>query len=1314
MPVHWSPLHNRATILVLSQTDTDLLALEQARHLLPPGFAPLRLAHIGRLNDDAAVDALLDELLPEAVVVLARLHGTRSFTHGLARMQGWAASAGRFLLCLPAVEALDPDLTDHSSVGAALVHAINSYVRAGGPANLANALQCLSDQLLGTGWGYEPPQELPRHGIYRRAAAAGPRIGLLFYRAHLLSGNTTFVDGLIAEIDRQGMQTQAVFTQSLKECDAQGESLALRLLHEAGPPEAIICTLSFAAGQGMADMATAQAAQGPPVFQALCASASREEWLHNGRGLGPLDTAMNVAIPEFDGRIIGVPISFKETEGADGPARYQPDAERIARMVGLVHRQVALRQKPNASKRIAVVLTNSSAKAQRVGNAVGLDAPASLMQLLQSMQAAGYHVENLPTSGDELIAALIARCAYDQNWLSETQLAQAACVSSAQYNQWFAELPEVTQAAMVAQWGEPPGTAFVHAGGLALARLELGNLLVALQPPRGYDLDPNAVYHNPTLPPPHHYYALYRWLREVWGADAIIHMGKHGTLEWLPGKGVGLSADCFPDQFLADLPLVYPFIINDPGEGSQAKRRAHAVLIDHLPPPMASAGAYGPLVELAQLVDDYYQAEQLDPSKLPLLQRQIWQLMQRHRLDDDLRYLLRDEQRGDSMPPALAELEGRQVAHLLEDLEGYLCELTSAQIRDGLHILGTLPAGDGLVELVYHLLRLPNLHVPSLPASVAALLGEDWDSLQARPGARRPLPRVVNPGGASGHSHSHPPGMAACGPRPARLIELESPPGLVELRTNADTLAFIEAESKQLLATLASHDWDVQHVDVLVHDWLYASPDNLPVDHAPGSKLALPISKLESPISTLQSAIANLQSAITYACTQIIPALRQGAHDELAHTLAALNGAFVPPGPSGAPTRGMAHVLPTGRNFYAVDPRAVPSVAAWDVGQRLADDLLARYRQEHGDYPTSVGISIWGTSAMRTSGDDVAQVLALLGVRPRWQAENRRVLGIEVVPLAELGRPRIDVVCRISGFFRDAFPQLISLIDEAVHAVVSREEPLAQNGPRRHALAAEARLLATGMAPAEAARESRYRLFGSAPGSYGAGILPLLDGQNWRSDADLAEVYLSWGGYAYTSQADGVYAREAFAQALSGVQVATKNQDNHEHDLFDSDDYLQYHGGMIATIRALTGQHPARYLGDSSDPARPRTRDLREEARRVFRSRVVNPKWLASMQRHGYKGGLELAATVDYLYGYDATAHVLDDWMYEQVAERYLLDPTMQTFLEQANPWALQAMTERLLEAHQRGLWQAPAAATLAALHNLALLAESTLEGRTG
>ncbi|MEM7133600.1 MAG: cobaltochelatase subunit CobN [Chloroflexota bacterium] len=1308
-----APLPLGEGILLLTQADTDLLTLTKARPLLPRDFAAIEAAHVGRLADDAAADALLDKLLPNAQIVITRLHATRAFEHGLSRLQRWAEESDGFLICLPAVEAFDPDLMARSTVGVPLAQAISVYFQCGGAQNLASGLQCLSDHLLVTGWGFEPPQELPLHGTYSRQLAVNSKqevvrnnrqlsIGLLFYRSHLLSGNTDFVDAIIAEVEQRGMRVRPVYTQSLKEYDEDGMPIALKLMNEAGPVDLIISTLSFALG----DQSGLLERLDTPIIQAITSSSDRAAWQRNGRGLGPLDTAMNVAIPEFDGRLIGIPISFKE-EQADGGAAYVPDSERIARLVGIVQRTAALKHKPNAEKRIAFVLTNSAAKSARVGNAVGLDAPASLLDLLHKMQGAGYQVSNLPTTSDELLLTLIDRCSYDTTWLTEKQLASAEKLSVEHYAEWFQQVPEANQRDMIRQWNEPPGKAYIHEGAFALAGLEFGNAFVALQPPRGYDMDPDAIYHRPDLPPPHNYYALYRWLREVWQADAIVHMGKHGTLEWLPGKSVGLSPHCFPDLFLDDLPLIYPFIINDPGEGSQAKRRTHATVIDHMTPPMTSAGAYGALAELAQLVDEYYTAEQLDPAKLPLLQRQIWDVIQKNRLDDDLQYILKADHGDhshdwdgefleDGTPTAFAELQGAQVAHLLEDIEGYLCELTGAQIRDGLHILGYVAEGEQLVELLYHLLKLPNLEAASLPSTVAALIGENWHILQERPGQRvKPrqegqpdearhrllMSRLLN--GAqveNGHLGQEPTDSIDSSSRRTSMAsgassKVEHQDEEANFRTNADLIQAIEQQSKSLLAEMAHHQWQSDQAAQVVATWL--GTENLPMGE-----------------SSQQEALVE---SLRYACEFIVPKLHQGAEAEMANLLHALNGGYVPAGPSGTPTRGMAHVLPTGRNFYSVDPRGLPSVASWQVGQGLADTLIQRYQLEEGEFPQSVGISIWGTSAMRTAGDDIAQVLALLGVRPIWQQENRRVTGVEVIPLEELQRPRVDVVCRVSGFFRDAFPHLIALMDNAVQSVIDRDEPLEMNFPRKHTLENETALRLAGH-NGESAERARYRIFGCKPGSYGAGILPLIDAKNWQSDQDFARAYLTWGGYAYSATKTGVAAEAEFASALSTVQIATKNQDNREHDIFDSDDYLQYHGGMIATVRALTGKNPRRYFGDSSNPEQVRTRDLREEARRVFRSRVVNPKWVESMRRHGYKGALEVAATVDYLFGYDATADILEDWMYQKLTEEFLRNEEMQQFFADSNPWAWQAIAERLLEAVERGLWQDPDAMDLALL----------------
>jgi cobaltochelatase CobN len=1309
-------------ILFLSHADTDLLTLRAATSRLPSDFPLVRVANPAHLQHESDIDAFLNFMLPQVEMVIVRLLGGRmSFSYGLDRLVSWAQQEEKWLVCLPGTDTLDPELTALSTVGVPVAHEVLAYLQAGGVQNYEHCLRFLCDHLLTTGFGFDPPAPQPRHGVYypgwqevnaadlrTRHASSRPTIGILFYRAHYLSGNTEFVDALVHAIEAQGANAFPVFANSLKEADDNGHNTmhlpaALSyFVDEQGQAlvDVIITTMSFALGSADSHNSSANVWETAriadlkiPILQAIAAGNSQGQWELSARGLSPLDTAMNVALPEFDGRIITVPISFKETLEETLPNQpqqsattnqhqrlvyYRANTERIARVVGLALHLVNLRCKPNSAKRIAIILTNSPAKAARIGNAVGLDAPASLMLLLDAMHQAGYRLTDVPENGDALIHALIDRCSYDTELLTEAQLAQAAAhVADARYAQWFADLPSHNRTEMQSRWGTPPGEAYVHNNAIAIAGLTLGNIFVALQPPRGYGMDPNAIYHTPDLPPTHNYYALYRWLRDPqgWHADAIIHLGKHGTLEWLPGKSIGLSANCYPDQLLADLPMIYPFIINNPGEGAQAKRRTHAVIVDHLVPPMTSAGAYGALAELAQMVDEYYQLEALDPGKLPELQRQIWEKITEANLDADLKAMVRqdhgdhvhewdDELTEDGTPATLSQMRGKDFAHLLEDIDGYLCELTGAQIRGGLHTLGCLPTGEKLIDLLFSLCRLPNLEIPSLRTAVAQACDLDLTLLLDTPGRR-----------LSSTEQRHITNL--------HLYKHDNEPAQIPV-TASDAIELIDACCHHLLSNLQAHNFSAAAIGTIITTIWPASTANT----------------------------STIRSVLTFVCEEILPRLSQ-TENEIQHILTALNGESIPAGPSGSPTRGMVHVLPTGRNFYTLDPRAIPSQAAWGVGSQLAQALIDRHLKETGQYPQSVGLSIWGTSALRTQGDDIAQVFALLGVRPRWQPENRRLLGVEVIPLHELHRPRIDVICRISGFFRDAFPQLISMLDEAIHIVAELAEPPEQNYVRRHVQADTARYLEAGHDIATCNEYAHYRIFGSKPGAYGAGILPLIDERNWQGTADFAEAYVNWGGYAYTRSSFGSDARVAFRNALARVEVAAKNQDNREHDLFDSDDYLQFHGGMIATIRALTGKQPRRYIGDSADPQRVRVRDLKEETLRVFRSRVVNPKWLTAMRQHGYKGGLELTATVDYLFGYDATSSIMEDWMYEQTSQAYALDAEIQNFLRQSNPWALRDIVTRLFEAANRGLWKQPATETLDALRDVLLSAEADIEGRS-
>ena len=1340
-----------AHIALLTHAPNDLTVLHSALTQMPQDFPPVTGVNLQALESETQMAVLLTHELAAAQIIVLRVLGRLGSVPGFAELVRHAQSQGRHLIAVSGTGEPDPELAAVSTVSSDVLQQALAYFQAGGSVNLAQLLRYLSDHLLLTGFGFEPAVALPEHGLYHPDLSQGagiddwlaqrvpqrPSIGIVFYRAHWMSGNTRFVDALVDALEKRGMNVLPVFTSSLRAGGEGGAGLsnalptALRYFsgEQGAHIDVLINTTSFAMGEitpgGTTPAGWSVAVLehfNVPVLQAMTSGMMLGPWQQSARGMNPLDAAMNVVLPEFDGRIITVPVSFKARAAgmSNEMVEYEPLSDRVARVAGLAARFARLKRMRNVDKRVAFIFTNSNSKASQIGNAVGLDAPASLMQILRAMADAGYRIDQLPENGTALIHALIDRCAYDNTYLTAEQLTHAAGrVPAAQYAAWFAELPLEMQEKMTAQWGPPPGAAYVHDDHLALAGIELGNAFVALQPPRGYGMDPDAIYHQPDLPPTHHYYALYRWLRDAWRADAIVHVGKHGTLEWLPGKGVGLSENCFPDALLADMPLFYPFIINDPGEGAQAKRRAHAVVVDHLTPPMTTADTYGALAQLTQLVDEYYQVEVLDPAKLPLLQQQIWDLVKETNLDADLQArLLHHGHHGhhghdhehdghdhdQELPAALADMGGADVAHLIEDLDGYLCELGAAQIRDGLHTLGQAPEGEQLIDMLVSLTRLPNQDIAGLQEEVAQLFGLTLDMLLEHKGHRL---NVVT-----------------------SLQHLAGRPVV----TRADALEAIDVLCRKLFVELRARGYLESCIDEVL-DLTFSGLDaddaalNLPrmqpaIRPRSSSFLQAKQHRVKEPVvrsvqanvapkvsSSTGTRYAALRRVLGFACRELVPKLAR-ASDEIGNLLNGLAGGYIPAGPSGSPTRGMAHILPTGRNFYSVDPRSVPSQSAWRVGQQLAHEVLARYLRESGVYPESVAISVWGTSAMRTHGDDVAQILALLGVRPVWRHANRQVSGVEVIPLEQLKRPRIDVTTRISGFFRDAFPQLIDLIDDAVHAVIVLDEPLSQNFVRKHYLDELGAWVGKGVPQDEAAQRAGYRIFGAKSGSYGAGILPLIQEKNWQSDADFAEAYVNWGGYAYSRSAQGIDQREAFRVRLSGVQVALHNQDNREHDIFDSDDYLQFHGGMIATIRALTGQQPRHYFGDSHDPARAQVRDLKEETLRVFRSRVVNPKWLASIQRHGYKGGLELTATVDYLFGYDATAHVMDDWMYEQVASVYAFDPEMQRFLQEANPWAQNAIAERLLEAASRGMWAEPQPQTLEQLREVYLRSETLLEAR--
>ncbi|WP_028694153.1 cobaltochelatase subunit CobN [Pseudomonas cremoricolorata] len=1213
-----------AELVILCSGDSHLALLAETAEQLPADFPSVRLANPMQVQNHASVDLYVDEVLRHAKVILLSLHGGVGYwRYGVEQLVELAAR-GVQLILVPGDDRPDPELTDLGSVRDARAERLWHYLRQGGKANALNLFNCIASTWLGRDYPWQEPEPLPRTSVYHpRIANAGlsdwyadwqvdlPVAPLLFYRSHLQAANTGFIDQFCARLQAAGLNPLPIAVASLKEAACLEQVQAWMDEVEA---EVVVNTTGFALSSPERPNLR-PLRRDVPVLQAICAQDNQPAWEQSEQGLGARDLAMHIVLPELDGRIISRPISFKDLAWRSERSQadvvcYRAHPERMDFVAELARRWVNLARLPNGQKRVALVLANYPTRDGRIGNGVGLDTPGAALNILRALQQQGYPLDALPESGTALIQQLLGGVTNDLEQLDQRPCAQSLSLDD--YQRAFAQLPESNRQAVLQRWGAPEHDPMFRSGRMMIAGLRFGLTFVGIQPARGYQLDASAVYHDPDLVPPHGYLAFYFWLRHAYGADALVHVGKHGNLEWLPGKGVGLSAQCWPDALLGPLPNVYPFIVNDPGEGAQAKRRTQAVIIDHLMPPLTRAETYGPLRHLEQLADEYYDAQLLDPRRARELQRDILELVKANHIDREL------------------QLEGQldDAALWLPRLDTYLCDLKESQIRDGLHVFGESPQGRLRRDTLLALLRVERGDGKGANASVVRALGKalalGFDPLDCDLGAPWQ------------------------GPRPECLGLY----GEGAWRTCGDTRERLE-----------------QYALALIEQALTGS-------------LQLPDEAAWQPLAAVLRGLVE----------HVAPDLDRCGDAELNGLLTALSGRFVPAGPSGAPSRGRLDVLPTGRNFYTVDVRNLPTPTAWRLGFASASLILERHLQDHGDHLRQLGLSVWGTATMRTGGDDIAQAMALMGVRPVWASGSQRVDDFEILPVSVLDRPRVDVTLRVSGFFRDAFGGLIRLFDAAVQAVAALDEPDDINPLAARVRAERSALQAQGVEAEQAARQAGWRVFGAKPGSYGAGVQNAIDGRLWQDRADLAEVYLNHGGYAYGAGDEGTPARAEFAQRLSQVQAVLQNQDNHEHDLLDSNDYYQFQGGMLAAAETLADATRASYHGDHSQADRPRIRTLKEELNRVIRARALNPKWIDGVKRHGYKGAFELAATVDNLFAFDATTHLIDDHHYQGLADAYVLDPATRDFMREHNPDALRDLTERLLEAQQRGLWGEPGA----------------------
>jgi cobaltochelatase CobN len=1180
-----------ADIVVLSAADSELAALARAHDGTP---YPLRLANLLHLQHPLSVDLYIEKTLSHPKLIVLRVLGGASYwSYGIDQVEATARERGIMLCLLPGDAQPDPDLTRRSTLAPHHCERLRHYLVMGGAENASAFLAYCRHVLEGTE-APAPARELPRAGLYRDTTIKGsPQAALVFYRSVLEGAQTAPIDALIDALQQRGMGTRAFYVASLKD-RASTDVLKQGL----GAPDVILNATSFAVASGGGG--DPLAACDCPVLQVVLSGSSEESWRGSAQGHNARDLAMNVVLPELDGRIMSRAISFKADSLWHESTQcrivtYAQVPDRVAFVADLAANWARLRRTPVSERKVAIVLANYPNKDGRIANGVGYDTPASTVAILDAMTSVGYAVEGYPATGNGIVEELQRGPTNSKD--RRVKPGDDECLLRLRdYLTHFNQLPDSLRTRITARWGDPSTDPFFHDGAFHLPVCIYGNAGVAIQPARGYNIDPKATYHDPALLPPHGYLAFYFWLRHAFAAHAVIHNGKHGNLEWLPGKANALSAECLPEVALGPLPQLYPFIVNDPGEGTQAKRRTGAVIIDHLTPPLTRAETYGPLKDLEALVDEYYLASGLDARRRDSLRRDILDLTKSSRLDLDAGFTGDEDQD-------------------LQRLDSYLCDLKEAQIRDGLHILGSSPQGRLETDLLAALTRVPRGLGEGGDQSLIRALAQDFGFTGFDPLTCE---------------------MAApwTGARPSQLAAQEP------WRSNGDTVERLERFATALLS---------------------------------GTPCPQGFTATEAVLATI------------YA--HIRPTLRACGPNEIDALMKGLSGRFVAPGSSGAPTRGRLDVLPTGRNFYSLDNRMVPTPTAWNLGQKSAEDLLLRHFQDFGHYPKALGLSAWGTSNMRTGGDDIAQLLALIGAKPVWEPSSWRVTGYEIIPLARLGRPRVDVTLRISGFFRDAFPSQIELIDKAIRAVGALEEEDGDN-PLAARMRAEAQALSSsGIAAEDARLMAGHRIFGSKPGAYGAGLQALIDEKIWTERADLAAAYVTWGAYAYGAKADGVNDEKSFTERLRRIEAVVHNQDNREHDLLDSDDYYQFEGGMTAAVEQASGTRPRVYHNDHSRPERPVIRTLEEEVGRVMRSRVVNPKWIAGVKRHGYKGAFEIAATVDYMFAFAATTGAVRTHHFDLAFDAFIADDETRSFINDNNPAALREIAERFREAASRGLW---------------------------
>lgn len=1144
------------------------------------------------------------------------------------------------------------ELLPQSGVSPEEYRAIRAYFGLNSLENFRSMLLYIAKTYFGADCDVPPPQPLPEDGFYsldgilseddalslrRHASQSGkPVVGLILHQTHILSGNTRHIDAVLRELAEMDVVALPMFTRMAND---ENERLGVRHAMERHftyegmrLPDVLLVMTGFSMthmswpGDGQLQQAESLfAGWDIPALQVMVTRFSPEDYASKPQGMDSMSLSMSVFQPELDGQIITVPCAATQMLSEEGTSRkvFTPMPDRVHRICELAVNWAKLRRMPAEKKKIAI-LFNTMPGDDRIGCAEGLDTFESVHRIIRSLQAMGIRTDFDFESGQDIADRITAGLTNDLTWLDpETACARAAAtIEPAWLEKWFGGLSGKVQSELENAWGRAPGTVMAVNGMILVPGIRNGNIFIGLQPARAFGEKAAELYHSTVSTPPYSYIAYYRWLDECFGANAVYHIGTHGSLEWLPGKEVGLSSDCYPDLILESIPNLYPYHIGVTGEGVQAKRRSHAVILDHMPPSLDEAEAYEDLAVIDEALKEYHQAKQTRPAQVPQLARRIFDLAVKANLTKDLNLT---EERFAANPE-----KG------VDDIHVWMGEIKNSVVKDGLHIFGEVPEGKLYQNLLRMLVRVRNGGVPALNDGILTAMGYAPDQVKDNP-----------------------------------TLDFDGISGLA-LYDKAT------AAARRLTAALAESNFDSRCI-----------PAALEGERFPASTV-------------------DLCRVLEFMCNVVSDKVDHIV-DEMDNLMAGTDGRFVPPSLGGNPTRGNVSLLPTGRNFYASDPSQIPSRAAWDIGGRLAAQMLRQFEEEQGGYPESVAMVIWAGNTLKTCGEDFAECLHLMGVRPVYLGQTTHVLGVEPIPLAELGRPRLDVTLRISGLFRDMYPNLIRLMDQAVTAVTALDEPPEMNFIKKHVQQDVEKLTAEGIPEDKALDQSYVRVYGCAPGCYGTAVAKAIDGRQWQDYRDLAKVFETWSSYAYTSNEHGESHPEAFRRRMSTVAVTIKNESTAEYDMLDSDDFYAYHGGLIACVRANSGKAPMSVTGHTDNPDRPVTRTVARETARVVRSKVLNPKWLEGLKRHGFKGAQEISAMLDSFFGWDATAEVAEDWMYQAMTEKFLFDEETRRWMEQVNRYSVHAMSQRLLEANQRGMWDADEE-TLSKLRGIYMQAEGNIE----